>query len=642
MSSSRPERYASEVEDLRRDGFVVVRSVVDGHALGRVVDEYEATFLPNKHISDVRRETYGAAGADGLGRVVHVSNVFEMATLAELAADPQLLQLASSCLGGVPVRPVLNTELFDKPPGGNTTTQTPPHQDNFYFRAAEPGIAVWITLDELNNDSGTVQFVRGSHLKGLRYHDWDSGPAGFAKTIYDFTDEDEDGLVEVGQLHPGDVVVHHGLTIHYAPPNITQKRRRGLVVNYVAGHTIYSLADDLHKPSLVFSALDGRRLQASVWKGWHERHALAASCIRCTLRGCLPAIECFVEVDSDAGTLQVELTDSTLFRRAVLALIQSGHVVRGVDAIQSMPQQLADFEVPAACSTTRDMVFKAQLPDDRVGVWTLFDDSDDGLVIGENIDFAVQMQARCGVYVHMRIPRSVIKMRSVDLEACSNPMSLTLQHLRVGMTSLHGDNEQIVLRRPCLSYQPFSVDADVGRIQRRENDKDVFVETSLLGHSCTYNEMWMRVDGSDVEKTAVLQLIGDEDGRQGVWLVLGTWFARVVGRRSSDVLSDLVCKSLMHAFTVYEDILGIDAEAAVHEFESSIGRVEAPGIFRILHDLDPARVGTLCLDDTCRQLRRNAVEDDILVEAWSSRRWRIRELPHKFAPFGHLKRTIAR
>merc|ERR1719183_545230 len=104
----------------------------------------------------------------------------------------------------------------------------------------------------MDTASGTVQYVQGSHLRGSRFHDYDWGPAGFAKTIMDFTDEDDELLREVGRLSPGDVVVHHGLTIHYAPTNMTSNRRRGLVVNYVAEHMSFTLADDLYVPALTF------------------------------------------------------------------------------------------------------------------------------------------------------------------------------------------------------------------------------------------------------------------------------------------------------------------------------------------------------------------------------------------------------
>jgi ectoine hydroxylase-related dioxygenase (phytanoyl-CoA dioxygenase family) len=352
MTKLHNQPHTEAAAALQRDGFTVVRNCIDADPLRELVDEYEAKFLPLKYSCEVRREVHGMLGEDGLARVVHVNNVCESPGLAELAADRRLLELASACLGGASVRPVINVELFDKPPNGNMSTQTPPHQDNFYFAAKEPGVALWITLDEMDDDSGTVRFVRGSHLRGLRFHEWDSSPAGgFAKSIYDFTDEDEHHLRTVGALSPGDIVVHHGLTIHYAPVNMTSRRRRGLVINYVAEHAAFTLTDDLYVPALTFSLCEGGHFVASVPPSWRERQALASVAVRCALsgwRGVAGGIKSTVHVDESSGKMTVQICDQRLRRQAAIALVRSGHVVRGEGLVRSMPLQIANFDVPLA------------------------------------------------------------------------------------------------------------------------------------------------------------------------------------------------------------------------------------------------------------------------------------------------------
>ena len=391
---------------LRQDGFAVVRSCVDGVALGALVDEYEREVLPRKHKIDVRREVNGPDGKDGLARVVHISNVCELPALAHLAADPRLLALASACLGGAAVTPVINTEIFDKPPDGNLSTETPPHQDNFYFNAKEPGVALWIALDRMGSESGGCRYVHGSHLRGLRYHEFDWGPYGFAKSIYDFTDEDDELLKDVGSLEPGDVVIHHGLTVHYAPPNLTPNRRRGLVVNYVAEHVAYSLTDDLYRPALQFLVCEGGALRAPLQKSWAERHALAASCVMCALAGCREmegGIQGRVRLDADE--LFVEVGDPLLRRLAVMALVRSGHVVRGVEAVRSMPLRLGSFAVPALPQSPPG----ARPPSRHAGAWTLVCEERAPGLAAEPADLALRLQTPCGLYVDIRIPKTAPK-----------------------------------------------------------------------------------------------------------------------------------------------------------------------------------------------------------------------------------------
>jgi len=627
--------YAEPAAALRENGFAVMRSCIDGVALRELVDEYEKSILPNKHTSDVRREVYGPEGKDGLARVMHVSNVHEVTRLGQLAADPNLLQLASACFGGVPVRPIINTELFDKPSCGNSSTQTPPHQDNFYFKALEPGIAVWIALEEMDVDSGTVQYVRGSHLRGLRFHDWDWGPAGFAKTIQDFTDEDEELLEDVGHLNPGDVVVHHGLTIHYAPPNMTSGRRRGLVVNYIAEHAAYTLADDLYKPALTFHFHETGSLVAAVPKDWPERHALAAACVKCALagqQGLRDGIDSSVHVDSLTGKLFVEVSDPDVRREAVIALVRSGHVVHNGGLVRAMPVQLGIVRF----DSVPKMLPRSRLPDEYLGVWKLRQKEVLLGGVGEMSDLALRLQAPSGIYVDIHIPKLMLKMRLVDLETCMDPLARAEQRASAGWLSPDTERQDIATRHGCIAFHPFNGAVDVCRTCSTATDSQTLVETSMP--DCAV-ETWMRVDGqSRLDAVVTLELIADADGRLGFWVVSGSWFGRVVGRQSGDILNDVVCKSLPHAIRSYADEWQMEPEALVQGFEATFGRVESPGIFRILHDLDATREGSLLLDNSKQQLRRDAGESDVLLETWSARRWRIKESSGGLAALGKLKR----
>merc|ERR1712032_577616 len=141
--------------------------------------------------------------------------------------------------------------------------------------------------------------------------------------------------------------------------------------------------------------------------------------------------------------------------------------------------------------------------------------------------------------------------------------------------------------------------------------------------------------------TCALELIEDDHGRRGFWVVVGTWFGRVVGRQERGHLADITCKSLGHAIQIYEDTLDICLDAAAHDFEAAFGRIEAPGVFRISKDFDPAKNGTLLLDNFKRQLRRDSVEKDVFIETHSNLRWRVHEFPSNCTAFGTLKRVIS-
>ena len=125
-----------------------------------------------------------------------------------------------------------NMQYFNKPPRiGNPT---PPHQDGYYFML-EPNEAVtmWLGLDDVDEENGCVRYVKGSHRDGMRPHG--KTVLGFSQGITDFgTAGDLDREVWFS-TRPGDLLVHHSLTIHRADGNRSADRsRRALGFIYYA------------------------------------------------------------------------------------------------------------------------------------------------------------------------------------------------------------------------------------------------------------------------------------------------------------------------------------------------------------------------------------------------------------------------
>jgi len=118
------------------------------------------------------------------------------------------------------------------------------HQDLPYWPLrGQQIISIWAGFDPVTEEAGAVQYIKGSHLWGKFY-----APATFGKGS-NFADiyreagleemPDPDQLIREGEmlhwdLAPGDVVVHHPLTLHFAPGNLTATgRRRGLALRYI-------------------------------------------------------------------------------------------------------------------------------------------------------------------------------------------------------------------------------------------------------------------------------------------------------------------------------------------------------------------------------------------------------------------------
>jgi phytanoyl-CoA hydroxylase len=118
-----------------------------------------------------------------------------------------------------------NLEYFNKPP--RIGKPTPPHQDNYYFMLS-PSLALtmWLALEEADEENGCVRYIRGSHLKGMRAHGKTKTP-GFSQGIVDYGEQEDLKKEEINfPAKPGDLLIHHAMTIHRADGNRSSSRSR--------------------------------------------------------------------------------------------------------------------------------------------------------------------------------------------------------------------------------------------------------------------------------------------------------------------------------------------------------------------------------------------------------------------------------
>lgn len=139
----------------------------------------------------------------------------------EYAKHPRWKELAETLIGEPAAAD--QPEWFNKPPATNHVT--PPHQDNYYFCLAPSNVVtIWMALDTVDAENGCLRYVDGSHRQGFRRHAR-SKILGFSQGIVDYLSDDFTREV-AACLQPGDVVAHHGMTIHRADANLSQVRHR--------------------------------------------------------------------------------------------------------------------------------------------------------------------------------------------------------------------------------------------------------------------------------------------------------------------------------------------------------------------------------------------------------------------------------
>ena len=212
-----------------RDGYVVIRgflSLTETQSVSDRVSHFIRETLPRLDPAEVMYED--KKNPKSMKQIPHLDA--HVPFFGEMLRSDPFVHLSELLLEDQ-VSPV-GMQWFDKPPG--ISKPTPAHQDGFFFML-EPNEAVtmWLALDDVDDANGCIRYVPGSHKAGMRSHG-KTEVVGFSQAITDFGEKDRQQEVAI-HAQPGDLLVHHSMTIHSAGGNTTSNRhRRALQLVYYA------------------------------------------------------------------------------------------------------------------------------------------------------------------------------------------------------------------------------------------------------------------------------------------------------------------------------------------------------------------------------------------------------------------------
>lgn len=235
--STDDDRIAQAAEQFARDGVVVVRDALDAawiRHLDAALDEALAAPTPLAH--NLAGTQGGAFRSD-----MYLSSAF--ASFREFAMRSPVGELGARLLGVEHVT-LFNDELLVKEPG--TPQETPWHHDMPYWPLGGDSVcSVWIPLDRVTRQVGALEFLRGSHGWGRRFHprNFDSGSDRATdpreESLQAFVARAPDQIITT-EADPGDCIVFHALTLHRAFGNpLPDARRRAVVLRLVGPNVVY-------------------------------------------------------------------------------------------------------------------------------------------------------------------------------------------------------------------------------------------------------------------------------------------------------------------------------------------------------------------------------------------------------------------
>jgi phytanoyl-CoA hydroxylase len=243
-------------DQFRRDGFIVFPHVFETSTVdamnGRLEEilrgRYDRGQRPDKQpklIKGILKEEGGTVGSLGFSgnlqnvKVLQVINVHKCDSLfREIEISPKLGQVVAELAGWKQGARLAQDQIWAKPPGAAPLVF---HRDSPYFMFDPPHVVtVWVALDDMDEELGPLEYVRGSHQ-------WGDGRFGTANQFFQanggkallqsaaeragVTDID---IVSMAGLKAGGLSIHDGLTWHGSGKNTSKtKPRRGLGLHFV-------------------------------------------------------------------------------------------------------------------------------------------------------------------------------------------------------------------------------------------------------------------------------------------------------------------------------------------------------------------------------------------------------------------------
>ena len=244
-----------DLTDVKRkfdeEGYVYLPGLLS-HAEVTDVQDYLDKFIQN-NVPDLSPDQAFYEDNNDPSTLKQLFNLHEHEPFFEkLLTGSRFEQLAESVLDEKVIGK--NVEYFNKPP--LIGKPTPPHQDNYYFMLQPPqAVTMWLALEDVDTQNGCVRYIPQSHLAGLRTHGR-TQTLGFSQGITDYSEKDKAKEVYF-IVKPGDLLVHHSMTIHRADGNISPVRGRKALGFIYFGQSAH---EDLERKKLYQQKLQEERL----------------------------------------------------------------------------------------------------------------------------------------------------------------------------------------------------------------------------------------------------------------------------------------------------------------------------------------------------------------------------------------------
>ena len=230
-----------QIASFQENGFLILDKFINLDLVQRINNRIEPLFAGEFETGIYPDEWYWRPGLSLPDVTREICNAWKCdRTIASLVLSSEVGRLSATLAGWKGAR-IGQDSLWLKPPGGGKEIAL--HQDGAYIDYIEPAemITCWIALDDVSEETGTLQYAKGSHKWPLLKQ---AGEFHAPKKDYRLAMQQtaaaagvEAEIVSV-EVPAGGCAFHHGYTWHGSGRNTSKDRvRRSLGIHTLSSQS---------------------------------------------------------------------------------------------------------------------------------------------------------------------------------------------------------------------------------------------------------------------------------------------------------------------------------------------------------------------------------------------------------------------
>ena len=240
----------AQLAEYRENGYVAIRNALSPDLLERLIATTARLYAEGSRLTrKTQHFDLEASHTPEAPRIRRIASPTELDDVyLETAFESVLGDIAADLIGG-PVKFYHSKINFKLPHGG---AEIGWHQDWPVFPHTNTNlVAISVPLNASRAGNGCLQTIPGTHKFGPRSH-WHEGKY-LLNCNASMTEEDFRQVVN-NELDPGDIVAHHGLSLHGSSQNRSDDLRTTYIIQYAAADAFAYTApvvDSRHRNAMV-------------------------------------------------------------------------------------------------------------------------------------------------------------------------------------------------------------------------------------------------------------------------------------------------------------------------------------------------------------------------------------------------------